>query len=108
MTDENKNKPGITPIKGVLATVLRQCRGDLQWDPDNLDRIWKRAVGPQIASNARPAAFKPRLWIVHVSSSVWLQELHYQKAELIDRVNLEAGNHILDDLQFRIGPLEDP
>ncbi|MDJ0876840.1 MAG: DUF721 domain-containing protein [Desulfobacterales bacterium] len=108
MKDEGKKTAGVTPLKGILNSVLRQCRRDLQLDPDLLWQVWDRAVGPAIARNARPAAFKQRLLIVHVSSSVWLQELHFQKGTLIERVNKEAGSTIVDDIQFKIGPLDAP
>ncbi len=108
MQDESKKAPGVTPIKGILDSVLRQCRSELQQDPDLLWRVWDRAVGSAIARNARPAAFKQRLLIVHVSSSAWLQELHFQKAALIESVNKEAGSTILDDIQFKIGPVDAP
>jgi predicted nucleic acid-binding Zn ribbon protein len=108
MQDENKKTSNVTPIKGILKVVLRQCRRDLQQDPDFLWQIWDRAVGATIARNAQPAAFKQRLLIVHVSSSVWLQELHFQKAALIERVNQEAGGAVLEDIQFKIGPLGAP
>ncbi len=102
---KDKQDKGVTPLKGILTTVMRQCRRDLQLDPDLLKQIWNRAAGDVIARNAQPAAFKQRLLIVHVSSSVWLQELYYQKAALIERVNREAGQIILDDIQFKVGPL---
>lgn len=108
MRNKKKKDPDVTPIKGILTTVLSQCRSDLQQDPDLLWQIWDRAVGATIAKNARPAAFKKRLLLVHVSSSVWLQELHFQKAVLIERVNDEAGSAVLDDIQFKVGPLDPP
>ncbi len=108
MTDDGKNESGITPIKGILTGVLRQCRRELPLDPDRIRPIWDRAVGATIASHARPAAFKQRLLIVHVSNSVWLQELYFQKAALIERINREAGSAVLDDIQFRVGPLDAP
>lgn len=108
MREKSKKTTGVTPIKGILSNVLRQCRSELQQDPDLLWQVWDRAVGAVIARNARPAAFKQRLLIVHVSSSVWLQELHFHKAALIERVNKEAGSTILDDIQFKVGPVEAP
>ena len=107
MNKDNK-EAGITPLGGILANVLRACRQELQQDPDRLGPIWNRAVGAAVASNAQPAAFKQRLLIVHVSSSVWLQELYYQKADLIERINAEAGQTVVDDIQFKIGPLAAP
>jgi predicted nucleic acid-binding Zn ribbon protein len=106
--DKDKQDTSVTPLKGILTTVLRQCRRDLQLDPDFLMPIWNRAAGAVIARNAQPAAFKQRLLIVHVSSSVWLQELYFQKAALIKRINLEAGQIILDDIHFKVGPLVAP
>ena len=106
MSDENRKKRSeVTPIKGILTDVLRQCRTDLKQDPERLWQIWDRAVGATIARNARPAAFRQRQLIVHVSSSVWLQELHFQKAALIARVNDAAGELVLEDIQFKVGPL---
>ncbi len=96
----------MTPIEGILTRMLRQYRSDMHLAPDRIGKIWDRAVGATIARNAQPAAFKQRRLIVHVSSSVWLQELHFQKAALIERVNQEAGRVVLEEIQFRIGPLE--
>lgn len=107
MTDQKK-KTDLTPIKGILTQVLRECRGSFQQDPDLLGQIWDRAVGAAIARNAQPAAFKQRLLVVHVSSSVWLQELFFQKSALIERVNAVAGREILEDIRFKIGPLAKP
>ena len=108
MTDDRTKGAGMTPIEGILTRMLRQYRSDLQLDPDLIGQIWDRAVGATIARNAQPAAFKQRRLIVHVSSSVWLQELHFQKADLIERVNREAGRIVLEEIQFRIGPLKTP
>ncbi len=98
----------MTPIEGILTRMLRQYRSEMQLDPDLMGKIWDRAVGATIARHAQPAAFKQRRLIVHVSSSVWLQELHFQKAALIERVNREAGSVVLEEIQFRIGPLHPP
>ena len=108
MTEERKKGDGVTPLKGILSGVLRQYRRELQLDPDLIGQIWDRAVGAAIARNTRPAAFKQRLLVVHVSSSVWLQELYFQKAALIERINQEAGRAVLDDIQFKVGPLDAP
>ena len=108
MADSKKKVAELTPIKGILTQVLRDCRGNFQQDPDLLGQIWDRAVGATIARNAQPAAFKQRLLVVHVSSSVWLQELFFQKSALIEQVNAAAGREILEDIRFKIGPLARP
>ncbi len=106
MTDGKDKGAGMTPIEGILTRMLRQYRSELELDPEHIGSIWERAVGATIARNAQPAAFKQRRLIVHVSSSVWLQELHFRKAALIESVNREAGQVVLEEIQFRIGPLK--
>ncbi|MDJ0854431.1 MAG: DUF721 domain-containing protein [Desulfobacterales bacterium] len=106
MTDGKDKGAGMTPIEGILTRMLRQYRSELELDPERIGSIWERAVGATIARNAQPAAIKQRRLIVHVSSSVWLQELHFRKAALIESVNREAGQVVLEEIQFRIGPLK--
>ncbi len=106
MTDGKDKGAEMTPIEGILTRMLRQYRSELELDPERIGSIWERAVGATIARNAQPAAIKQRRLIVHVSSSVWLQELHFRKAALIESVNREAGQVVLEEIQFRIGPLK--
>ena len=67
--------------------------------------IWAPTVGPVLAENAQPAAFKGRLLLVHVSSSVWLHQLQFMKLELIEKVNAACGKKLVEDITFKIGPL---
>jgi predicted nucleic acid-binding Zn ribbon protein len=67
--------------------------------------FWDHVVGETWARNAQPAAYKGRLLLVHVSSSTWLQELHFQKADLIQRLNQAAGASVVEDIRFKLGTL---
>jgi len=65
---------------------------------------WETLVGPEIAANARPAGFKGRLLLVHVASSVWMQQLQFLKADLIDRINAGLPGAGIEEIRFKIGP----
>lgn len=93
------------PVASIIPTVLRNCHGGEGQNARIVWTFWDRIVGESLARNAQPAAFKRRTLIVHVSSSVWLQELHFQKNELIQRLNQAAGSAVVDDIRFKIGPL---
>jgi predicted nucleic acid-binding Zn ribbon protein len=56
-----------------------------------------------IAQNARPAAFKGRILLVHVTSSTWVHQLQFLKVEMIDKLNDALGKALIDDLKFKIG-----
>ena len=66
---------------------------------------WDNLVGASIAANARPAVFKGKLLLVHVTSSTWLQQLQFLKTEMIRKINAEFGQTLVEDIKFKIGPL---
>jgi predicted nucleic acid-binding Zn ribbon protein len=105
MADREKPQRGFQPLKGIIGEILDQYRLGGRPDPNRVWQIWERAVGPALARNASPAAVKKGLLLVHVNSSAWLQELHFQKAALIARINQEAGEVLVEDIRFKIGPL---
>jgi predicted nucleic acid-binding Zn ribbon protein len=44
---------------------------------------------------------------VSVSSSAWLQQLRFQKAEMIALVNAALGDARVEDIKFKIGAVGD-
>jgi predicted nucleic acid-binding Zn ribbon protein len=90
-------------IKTVLDGALRSCRSDADVDLLHVWRLWKSAVGEVIAENARPAAFKGRLLLVHTESAAWIHQLQFLKADLIARLNEALGRELVGDIKFKIG-----
>jgi predicted nucleic acid-binding Zn ribbon protein len=105
MKRDMKNKSGPVHIGDVIQSLLKtrglvaNTRLTKIWD------VWENAVGEGIASNARPAAFKGRLLIVHAESSAWIQQLHFLKKEMISKINLAMGEEAVQDIKFKIGPI---
>jgi predicted nucleic acid-binding Zn ribbon protein len=101
-----KRKPSdCEPIANIIGNVLQACQGGEGQNARVVWDFWDRVVGETLARNAQPVAFKQRILLVHVSGSVWLQELHFQKKELITRLNHAAGGRVVEDIQFKIGIL---
>lgn len=93
------------PLGEILQKTLEASSIDVDL---NLHRLWERwaaLVGPTIAQNARPAAIKGKLLLVHVSSAPWMQQLHYLKDELMEKLNSALGKESVKDIRFKIGPL---
>ena len=94
------------PIGNLLDDVLKSFR---RYDDRDLIRaweLWEVVVGAEIAIHTRPAAFKDRLLLVYASSSVWLHQLRFNKKEIIDKLNAALKKDLIDDIRFRIGPVE--
>ena len=104
----NKKRPPndtFTPIGPILETILDRYREKSGGGILHLIQSWEKVVGPPIADNAKPFAVKGSLLLVHVSSSVWMHQLRFLKADLLEKLNQDLGGKRIEDIKFKIGPL---
>ena len=66
-----------------------------------VQEVWERAVGPTIASCARPTAERNGVLTVICEASVWAQELDLMSCELIASLNAALGAEELRELRCR-------
>ena len=92
-------------IRNVIDDVLKPYRSKPDFELKNVWGLWDEAVGKTIAQNARPAAFKGKLLIVHVSSSSWIHQLQFLKHDMIGKLNTALGKSLIAEIKFKIGPL---
>jgi hypothetical protein len=103
---EDDKRPGFVHIGGVIDGVLKNYRSKPDFELTEVWRLWDDAVGETIAQNARPAAFKGKLLIVHVISSTWLHQLQFLKNDLMAKINAALGKPLIQEIKFKIGPLK--
>jgi len=92
-------------IGGILNDVLKTLRPEADSGLVQVWQLWDDVVGRAIAENARPAAFKGKLLLVHVSSSPWVHQLQFLKREIIQKLNAALGQNLIEDIKFKIGPV---
>jgi len=102
---KKKQKTRFVHIGNVINDVLKKYRHDTDAELVQICQVWEGIVGHVIAQNARPAAFKGRLLLVHVTSSSWIHQLQFLKKEMVAKLNDTLGKTRVDDLKFKIGPL---
>ena len=100
-----KQKAKFEHIGGILADILKTYRRESDGGLVQVWQVWDDIIGDVIAQNARPAAFKGKILLVHVSSSTWVHQLQFLKKEMIAKLNKALGKALIDDLKFKIGPL---
>lgn len=105
MAKKRPPNKSFTPIGQVLDSILEQCRSNSSGGIAHLAHVWEKTIGPPIADNAKPFAVKGSLLLVHVSSSVWLHQLRFLKADLLDKLNHGLRNERIEDIKFKIGPV---
>jgi len=92
-------------IRNILDDVLKPYRSRPDFALKEVWDLWNDTVGEIIAQNARPAGFKGKLLIVHVSSSAWVHQLQFLKKDMMIRLNTALGKPLIEEIKFKIGPL---
>jgi predicted nucleic acid-binding Zn ribbon protein len=103
--ERKKRTADFVPIGRLIDDVLKTYRRESDSELVRVWQVWDGAVGDIIAQNAKPAAFKGRLLLVHATSSNWIHQLQFLKREMITKLNKALGKPLIDDLKFKIGPL---
>ncbi len=70
-----------------------------------LQKQWKVLVGEVVAAHTWPARIKFRKLHVAVDNSVWLHQLLYLKATIMENIQAQMEELQLEDIIFRIGEL---
>ena len=91
------------PIGTVLSSVLKSGQIKTDGSLAKVWDLWTETVGAAIAENAKPAAFKQDILLVHVSSSVWLHHLQFLKQDIIAKLNAAMDDAVVKDIKFKIG-----
>ena len=105
--ESKKKKAKFEHIGSILADVLKTYRRETNADLVQVWQVWDKVVGDVIAQNARPAAFKGKILLVHVSSSTWIHQLQFLKEEMMAKLNKDLGKSVIGDIKFKIGPLSE-
>ena len=105
MAEKRKKLKQAVPLGEVISTALATR---IQGKNTELLQVWQNwdaAVGQVIADNARPAAVKGNILLVHVNSSPWLHQLQFLKKDIINKVNTALGENLIEEIKFKIGPV---
>ena len=70
-----------------------------------LQKQWNAFVGEVVAAHTWPSRIKFRKLHVAVDNSVWLHQLLYLKATLMENIQAQMEELQLEDIIFRIGEL---
>lgn len=94
-------------LESVSKLLKRVYPAPDQYEAAKAFAWWSRSVPQRILEHARPVRLTRGTLIVHVSSSVWANELHYLADDLLARLKAHAPRSRIDKIRFQVGPLPD-
>src|SRR5574340_236836 len=102
----------IERLGDILGNVLkkRKLSLNLALDPEvrRLAAAWHQAVGERIAAHARPEKLQRDTLFVRVSDSVWMQQLHFLKQDILEKINQLLVGKEVKNIHFSLGDVSPP
>ncbi len=74
-------------LSGLLPDLLQDRGWEVQLDLHSIFPRWKELVGEEMSKYAQPLKIESGVLWLEVSNSSWLQQLQYEKLELLDTLN---------------------
>ncbi len=89
-----------------VGTLLAEALGDPRRVREALGvwPAWEQVVGPEIAAAAQPASLRDGVLTLWVRNAVWVQELHAQRAQLLQRIRAVTAGADVRELRIRQAP----
>jgi hypothetical protein len=100
---KKKYKIRLHHISEILLSVLKKRGMASKIEENALLRLWPKAVGPQIILHTKADAVRNGVFFVKTISSVWVQQLHFMKEEILQKLNQLAGKNVVKDIRFSVG-----
>ena len=87
-------------IGGTLKKLIKKEGLENEINQQKAMDLWGEVVGKKIKENTEPIEVQFGVMIVKVKSSVWKQELQFQKDDIIESLNRKLIKTKIKDLRF--------
>jgi len=102
----------IERLGDILGNVLkkRKLSLNLSLDPEfkRLTAAWNKVVGDRIVAHTRPEKLQRDTLFVSVSDSVWMQQLHFLKQDILGKINQLLDGKTVKNIHFSLGVVPPP
>jgi len=98
-----KKKNEISSVEEALASVLSQSGFEDKGEYLKIYKMWPAVVGEKIAENTCLESVKKGTLFVIASSPAWMQELHFLKDMIIEKLEKKLGEGTVKDIRFKTG-----
>lgn len=93
----------LQPIGDILSAALKKRGMSVSVEQNAAAKLWPKAVGSKIAEQTQPDILRAGTLFVRTVSSVWVQQLHFMKEDIRQKLNALAGKTLVRDIHFTVG-----
>src|SRR5262247_4149383 len=102
MDRQSTNAGALQALAPVLAQALRQRGLGHLVLLGQIIRHWHTIAGPQLAAVTQPESIRARVLFVTVSDAIWLQQVTFYQAQLLDNMRRVLGDVPITRLHFML------
>jgi len=93
----------LQPIGEILSSAFRKRGLGGRLEENAILKLWPKAVGAQIAAQTEPECLRSGTLFVKTTSSVWVQQLHFMKDDIRNKLNDLGGKTAVKEIHFTVG-----
>jgi hypothetical protein len=108
MRRQGPKSAALQPLAVVVEHVLQQAGLGRIPLLARLQRHWKTISGPQIAAVTHPEGVRGRLLFITVHDAIWLQQLTFYHAQLLQNIRQVLGDVPITKLHFTLASSPKP
>jgi predicted nucleic acid-binding Zn ribbon protein len=90
-------------IGEILFSAFKRRGMAAKLEENAVLKLWPKAVGKKIAEQTQPDGFKNGTLFVKTTSSIWVQQLHFMKDEIRQKINELDGKDTIKEIRFSVG-----
>ncbi|MBU6281193.1 DUF721 domain-containing protein [bacterium] len=94
----------IESLRDLLERALARAGLEATSDAFRVAEAWEEAVGPAVASRARPAGLERGELLVAAPDAVWRQELVLLAPDIKQKINRALGAEVVQRVRIVGGP----
>ena len=102
MDRQSTNAGTLQALAPVLAQALRQRGLSHLVLLGQIIRHWHAIAGPQLAAVTQPESIRARVLFITVSDAIWLQQITFYQAQLLENIRGVLGNVAITRLHFTL------
>ena len=96
---------GPEPISDILAQLMARRGFARVRSAEAFDSAWRKAAGEMLCQFTRPGSVRRGKLEITVANSTMVQELTFQKSQLLKTLAELLPDEKINDLRFRVGPV---
>ncbi|MEK7702752.1 MAG: DUF721 domain-containing protein [Nitrospirota bacterium] len=95
----------LLPLSSVFSELLKDLHLEKELTLYKMTEQWEEIVGSQIKTHARPEKIWNDTLYLTVDSAPWMNQLHFLKKEIAEKINRHLKKSHIKEIVFKIGSL---